>query len=861
MGLSNQFRPLRRCVFSGFALCCTVALIGCGGSEEPASTDAGTSTETAGGSSSSGAPPMQGMSSMPGGSTPGAASAPDGQGASATGMSGAPGTSGEAGGGAMTMSMPGMRAGAGGSSSMPGAAGMGSMPMGNPGGESDGAYAGDGYSGGGYAGGHVALKSPRPDSYDAWTDADFVSAAREHDPRVLEAIDFKVKSAPGDASVALLLTSLLDLPPLPAPTNSNGAGSGYPGMSGAPSEGGSYPGASGFGSGGPPGATGTPNPRGSMQGRGAQGSAPGSSPSSAPALAPQSSLGNPKNENLSDAANGQRKSIDSVSAMILEAAVAYMPQGAAVGAIAGGAAGRIEGFSGQAPGGASTPGAMPGGAMPGGAMPGGAMPGGGFPGGGYPGSGFPGGNASDANGSPNSIQLQDKLLVAKVVDGLIANNSQEAWQAVFGIVAGTVKTPLPNTDNCEIVVERLVQNMDSNPGVIQPVVLAFLDSATPVPSESRTACMRMLAAISATHTDTLTGFAITEIPPANVPGATSGYPSGAGGFAGMSGLGGQPSMGGAGGNAATPQNSSLPPVSLAPDVVEIGASFLWSPKTVAAIVSQLEKTTDLTTASDVLLLASTIPGTVVRNAVCETFLRLHPSGADGLIASGIFSDVHDPGMLVILKALPRTRPAKDAPGTMDSWTAGTESLVLALRDELKRTSGSMKPYTDALPVKLHKNATAEVSVMLQIPAGTTEQSSDSIPAATTVYYTRTSFTPVRKNDSKDLTAHYEGRTSGYSRDDVARGLKWIEGVKVLPNGHRRTLDVVIQKGGAGDSNGQMGFGGAPSGGFGGAPGGGEVGFGGGSGAGGSYTVEIIVVDTEDPKTASPAATTQASAKP
>lgn len=518
------------------------------------------------------------------------------------------------------------------------------------------------------------------------------------------------------------------------------------------------------------------------------------------------------------------------------------------------------------------------------------MPGGGFPGGGYPGSGFPGGNASDASGSPNSIQLQDKLLVAKVVDGLIANNSQEAWQAVFGIVAGTVKTPLPNTDNCEIVVERLVQNMDSNPGVIQPVVLAFLDSATPVPSESRTACMRMLAAISATHTDTLTGFAITEVPPANVPGATSGYPggaggyagangdgeggisggrsgypglSGAGGFAGMSGLGGQPSMGGAGGNAATPQNSSLPPVSLAPDVVERGASFLWSPKTVAAIVSQLEKTVDLTTASDVLLLASTIPGTVVRNAVYETFLRLHPSGADGLIASGIFNDVHDPGMLVILKALPRIRPAKDAPGTMDSWTAGTESLVLALRDELKRTSGSMKPYTDTLPVKLHKNATAEVSVMLQIPAGTTEQSSDSIPAATTVYYTRTSFTPVRKNDSKDLTAHYEGRTSGYSRDDVARGLKWIEGVKVLPNGHRRTLDVVIQKGGAGDSNGQMGFGGAPSGGFGGAPGGGEVGFGGGAGggAGGSYTVEIIVVDTEDPKTASPAATTQASAKP
>ena len=326
-----------------------------------------------------------------------------------------------------------------------------------------------------------------------------------------------------------------------------------------------------------------------------------------------------------------------------------------------------------------------------------------------------------------------------------------------------------------------------------------------------------------------------------------------GGQPGMNG--GQPGMNGQGNNEAVGMQSSLPHVSLAPEVAARGASFLWSPKTIAAIVGQLEKATDLATASDVLLLASTIPGAGVRNAICETFIRLHPSGSDGLNASGLFSDVHDPGMLVILKALPRTRPSKEAPGTMDSWTSGTESLVLALRDELKRTSGSMKPYTDTLPVKLHKNATAEVAVMMQIPAGTTEQSPDAIPAATTVYYTRTSFTPVRKNDTKDLTTHYEGRTSGYSRDDVARGLKWIEGVKALPNGHRRTLDVIIQQAGAGGASGQMGFTGGPGAGDAGA------GYGGGGGAGGSYTVEIIVVDMVDPKNASPAASTQATAGP
>jgi len=510
-----------------------------------------------------------------------------------------------------------------------------------------------------------------------------------------------------------------------------------------------------------------------------------------------------------------------------------------------------------------------------------------MPGGGFPGGGYPGGNGQVGNGPPNGVQLQDQLLVSKVVDGLITNNSQEAWQSVFGIVAGTVKTPLPAQTNCEIVVERLVQNMDSNPDVIQPVIVAILDSTTQVPPESRTACMRMFAAISATQTDMLTGFAITETLSATAPGGISGYPggsgneeegfsggasgfpemTGAGGFSGMSGPGGNPGMRGPGANAAVPGKSSLPHISLEPDVVEKGANFLWSPKSITVIVSQLEKATDLTTASDVLLLASTIPGADVRNAIFETFLRLHPSGADGLNASGFFSDVHDPGMLVILKTLPRTRPTKDAPGTMDSWTSGTESLVLALRDELKRASGNLKPYTGTLPVRLHKNATAEVSVMVQLPAGTSQQPPDAIPAATTVYYTRTKFTPQKKRDTDDLTAHYESRTSGYSRPDVAKGVMWIEGVKVLPNGHRRTLDVVIEKEGGGGANQQMGFAGG-GGGSGGMmeSGPGFAGSGGSGGSGGNYTVEIIVVDTVDPRNAdpgiaSPAATTQAAAIP
>ena len=790
----------------------------------------------------------------------------------------------------------GMSNAAGASPTMSGGPGMAGMPAGYAGSVSpNGGAPGGAYGGEGYAGGQVAAKTLRPDTFDAWSDADFVSAARERDPRVLDAIDFKVKSAPGDASVAVLLTSLLDLPPLPTQTNPGGAATGYPGMTGAtgtgssipgsPYPGSPYPGTGTSGSSVPAGSATMPPAANATPGAGTSGAAPISRPQSFPSSPPQSSLGKPMNGDLSGTATDPRVAIDSVSAMILEAAVTYMPQGAAVGAVAGGAAGRMEGLTGQASGSNSAPGNyQPPGANAAGAMPPG-YPGGGNLNGEYPGGGYSSGDGQGANGPPSAGQLQDRLLVSKVVDGLIANNSQDAWQSVFGIVAGTVKTPLPAAANCEIVVERLVQNMDSNPDVIQPVLLALLDNATQVPPESRTACMRMLAAISATQTGQLTGFAMTETSPTAAPGGINGYSGAASNGGGLAGVGsaypgmsgaegspgigspgmgspgmgspgmGSPGMGGLGSNTAVTAKTSLPHVSLEPDVAAKGASFLWSPKTIAVIVSQLEKTTDLTAASDVLLLASTIPGAAVRNAIYETFMRLHQSGSDGLNASGLFSDVHDPGMLVILKALPRTRPSKEAPGTMDSWTSGTESLVLALRDELKRTSGSMKPYTDTLPVKLHKNATAEVAVMMQIPAGTTEQSPDAIPAATTVYYTRTSFTPVRKNDTKDLTTHYEGRTSGYSRDDVARGLKWIEGVKALPNGHRRTLDVIIQQAGAGGASGQMGFTGGPGAGDAGA------GYGGGGGAGGSYTVEIIVVDMVDPKNASPAASTQATAGP
>jgi len=627
----------------------------------------------------------------------------------------------------------------------------------------------------------VPALTARPENVDAWTNDDFLAAAREHDPKLLDAIDFKVKSSPGDAAVAALLTRLLDPSSPPAemiPAETTPAATSPPAT---PAE----------------SATGT---------------------DSAPPIKtdPQTSTENSRDRTRDSVAARVPLAVDSATAMILESAVTWMPQGAAVGAIASGVPERIADDSGAPPRRRSKKDEAEDDGM--------IQP-----------------VAPLAAAAPGVGSLQDRELVEHVIDGLIANNSQDAWHSVYGIVAGTVKTPIPAALTCEIVVERLFQNLDSNPAAISPGILTFLDSASAIPLENRVACIRMLTAISAAHIGRLTGFAKT----AQSSDKNAGEVNGLAGFgAGQALFGGRSRKdrddedggpfisaqgGGMGSNAAITKTTSLPNVSLTPDIVKTGATLLWSPEAVAKIVHQLESTTDLSESADIILLASTIPIPEVRQAMSAAFLRLHADGSEGLESSGLFTDVHDPALLVILKSQPRTRPVKEAPGTMDSWTSGTQKLVLSLRNELRRTAGSMKPVTENPPVKLHKKATAELSVMLGFNSGIGATAGEADPSSTEVYYTRTSFSPQKQRDIDDLTEHYEGRTSGYSRPDAAKGVMWIEGVKTLPNGHRRSIDVVIEKAGAG-------------------------------GGGGSFVIEIIVVDTQDPKPASPAQNTQASAK-
>ena len=228
------------------------------------------------------------------------------------------------------------------------------------------------------AGGTVVMTA-RPDAYSDWTDQNFLDAVREQDPRVLEAIDDRVNSAPGDQAVAELLASLFGVSTVSTGTVSTG--SGYPGQGNA---GRSYPGAGGL-PGAPPNGTAPPASPPAEPPRRKKSLSGGSGAGAAGGAAPQTRITIPRPRSIA---------VDSLSVMLAESVTAYVPQGAGVGALAGGnvVGRRLGGQQGAGPpdgeSGSDSSGEIPDDGLAGTA------------GEGYPG-GFPGGNPGASAGVGN----------------------------------------------------------------------------------------------------------------------------------------------------------------------------------------------------------------------------------------------------------------------------------------------------------------------------------------------------------------------------------------------------------------------------------------------------------------------------
>ena len=567
--------------------------------------------------------------------------------------------------------------------------------------------------------------------------------------------------------------------------------------------------------------------------------------------------------------------VDSLAAMVLEASVGH-PQaeaGAARPPVPGGATGApLPGAgSGAAP--SPFPGVGPSGApapFPGGAagIPVGPASGGQFPGDlEGPGAQFPGGGygygAVPGLGDPASAsigRLTDRSLVESVVRGLMDNNSPDAWSLISSLLLDQTKTPIPGPESSEIIVESMLQRLDGTANPAAGILTGVVDGTLPLPAPSRKAAFRMMAAASAAAVDRLLGFPNepTAKPDPRNPGSPGGFPGGFGGPGAMAAADGMAMMPGdfpGGGFGMQPggprkpgdQATRLPPIELSDEAMARVASFLWNPQVLERLTQRLQQNSDRELMADLLTLAASIPQNAVRKQVARTFLTLHPlaAGADPLITTGLFQyNTHDPGLLAALKALPRARPPrnpdKNKPTPLDSWSVASHQVVMSLLDRLRKSAPTLTPQTGAPPVRLHRDGEPEVSVMITLPGSAGQSLGSSAPAETTVYYTKTSVTPEDTKEQDQLVEHYEDRASGQRRDLRQQGILWIDGVRVMANGNRRTMDVIIQKAGAAGQNAGLAGGYGP-GDFAGA------GPGGGGGSETTYSIEIIVVETADPK--------------
>ncbi|MFM7057886.1 MAG: hypothetical protein ACKO2P_13280 [Planctomycetota bacterium] len=929
---SISSRPVR-IILAQFGICsCFLLSCGCGGSEsEPAAASSGGGGAAAAGVDVSGgdlaaAGPAGGNNSMSI-SPPELAGSGGGSDAS-SGAAGAPGGMPMGPPGGMPMGPPGgMGAGNAGA-----AAGMlgGGMPGGMLGGGMPGM---PGMPGGAAPG--VAPSTPpapaRPADVSKWTEKQLRDAVIVRDRRVLEAIEKRVKSKPGDAAVAETLMKLLaaahEKPPVaPAQPAGSAPGYGMPGQPGVDGSGASSePGAAGYGS--APGAPGYGNAPG----------APGlSSPAGGPGIAPAmpggpqggaprrpGGVGVPGTPQTSEPPSQSSTSplpLDTMSLMVLEYATAW--QGPAVGAMQGrlGAPGSGPGLlsagaaAGQDPGTLSLQGGgaalnSGSGVAPGGATPG-MLPGGLSGPGGMPGMG-PGGMPGMGTGAPAAsvATMTDRELVRAIAAGLLANNSAEAWQGLLEIVNGSAKSPLSLEETVEVVVLALCSHQQTDPEQSRQVLMAMISSPERFPTSTQNASLRALASVAsqvlAKQTGLPGGGAVPEgigagqlagggmpgmpggagmmpggaslsggLPGApgmpampGVPGAGGGLPGApglpamSGGAAGVPGAapglsGGEPSgelggLGFAGAGGSAPATATAAPMERLPDaVLALSADFFYTPAFAQLIVAQLDQVADLSTSESLLRLAGNLPLQPVREALFRAFEKHHAGGADALNTAGVFPDgMSDPGVLVILKSLPRQRPARGDEGEsapLDSWTVASQQLVLSYTAKLAGMSQGVSKLTanpKSFPIRAHRGAEFEYTGVLKLTPAANAAPGTGI-SETRMYYARTSFVASKERERKDALDHYRGLGAAIQRADAARGAMWMDGVKAGSTGMRRSVDVMIRSGGAGGGFGAA-AGSGSAGGIGAAPG--VPGLPGGGGAGQSYTIEVVMVEIADPR--------------
>lgn len=744
--------------------------------------------------------------------------------------------------------MPGGEAAAGGEVAMPDdAAMMAGMEAG---------YAGEpGYTGGpgmnGMPGGQPQ-KPARPADVAQWTEDQLMAAVEERDPKVLQAIHVHAENAKGDPKFAELMTRVLQMD-------------------------GGAPGAGGPGAAAPNANPAVPNLQGTLGGGAAAAEPAGDSSGAEAVPANDPAAGAPTRSGpASPAAKGQslqppggaslERPMDSLEVMLGQSLLSYVPQAAQAtrGAInnlqgnvnAAGADPAMNAAEANAAAAANSGGA----AMPG--VDAAADPTmmqemeGGY-------NGYPGGPGYEGGPGQRNGALDSQQLVKAVAHGLVINNTPAAWDMLKGIAAGTVATPVTTPEAIEIVLSEVFSAEAINVPVAQQLLMSALQTVASNPAQHEST-IRFLAALAQNPTDYFLKM-WTAAPPAGpvpggVPGSMGGMNNMAGGemdpgmmeagaaggegmMAGAMMSGGMPGGGMMGGRlaAAAPP---LPQVRISEAAMLPIATALWSEVAVGAVVGQLSAASDPLEVPHLLAFASTIPSDAARQSLYTLFSKAHEQGATPLQALGLFRNIaRDPGMLTVLKSLPRPKRARkkadDEPEVVDpstSWSAATQDVVLSLRDRLRGVaSDSSLAYDGLQRLRLHRDAVAEQSIVIKVPDDRSQSLGAAAPAETTIYYTSTTVKPLRFSDMQKIVDHYETRSKGIKHEDRARGILWYDAVKSNDDGTVETTDVIVEVVGGGGQQQQQNYEGAP-------------GVGGGGQEMPTFRIEVIVVITRDPTT-------------
>lgn len=492
--------------------------------------------------------------------------------------------------------------------------------------------------------------------------------------------------------------------------------------------------------------------------------------------------------------------------------------------------------------------------------------------------GFGYGDSSGQNGG------DVRELILAIVNGLAKNNSGQAWQALTQVLTGQIKTVIDDRQMADWV---LATALDGYGGVDHPTH-ELLNAALRNPeslnadrgAELRRQAGELILGTAVSVMDRLMGVPI--------PAVAARKPNGADGFSTDGGYnpmpndgsgpmpndgatpaydensGGEPMGSGNGEDGApAPRRSALTRRPLSDEAMRNAIQYLWRAEMTSYVEENTRKIISLEDGVPLLALAGSLPTAGMRKATFDLLNGRWKEGADPLLSRGVYQSVaRDPGLIVVLKQLPRLMPkgsltnyqsatANPRAGKSQresiakhSWMKTSAYMVRAVTTRMQAATRKQSDPTlpDDLPIKLHRGARIRAVGEINWPADVSEFTSGVTPPGSL------SLKYVRMELSQDIPKvfqHYKKQLRRGKDYKFPQGA-WIDSLTAgAEPGTRRSIDVLFTQNTAtnraANQNGENG-----------ALQANEYAAGSTDGAAqrqnsGSYTVEILVVEISDPK--------------